>query len=91
MKDPDPSSERLRDSLGQSEVLRPREHEPPGLGIGIDLHLHVGEQVGSTLHLVEDHRRGILGQKRSGVIDGELSYVERLERYVPVIWKARPA
>ena len=53
--------------------------------IGVDLLLDVWKQVGSVLHLIEDHRRAVHFQEAARILQGTRTNVRWFQRNIPAM------
>ena len=81
--------QRLRNRFHEQDVLRPRDDEAAGPVVFIHEPLHVRQQLGRPLDLVENQRVAAR-QKPAGIRDGPGPHVRRLEGGVPVFGEHHP-
>ena len=71
--------QRLADRCRQRKILRAAENPAAGGRIVVNDALQIGEEIGRTLHLVEDRPFGKLGQERPGIVRRERAFVRSLQ------------
>ena len=86
-----PSSERLADSPRQRELLASRQDVQAVAAALVDVNLHVGEELGDILNLVDDGAAASLSQKSPGIGLGQLALIGCLQVEVPKVREGLPA
>ena len=87
MENADPTRERLAHGIGQSEVLRSRQHEPAGRGVLVHLGLQVGGKVRCPLYFVDHRAAPVLPEEPAGIFPGVCAQVKTLKRDVGPVRK----
>ena len=85
---PAPSSQRIRHLLHEAELLRACEDElPVRVPVLVDLDLEIAKQPRGVLNLVDEERRGMSLEERSGVFLGKLCLRGEVKADVAIIGK----
>lgn len=74
--------QRLRNRMGEPEMLGAGQDEPARIGASIDLFLQIRQQLRDVLNLVEDRAVGVLGEKSARIVTREIARIQCLQRHI---------